>query len=397
MKNHQYVWALVGLVLAAVVISGCGSSGSSSSSSTSGSESSGSTSEEASDSGLEAVKEEVAALKERPTEIGLTEPITKPLPKGGTIDMLVCGVPACGYFVPYLKEAAAAVGWTVKPINEGLTPETVKASWEQVVRDEPSAVVITGGFPTEIFQAQLNQVAAKHIPVVDFANASTEPAAGEVGIIFGGIRFANIGKLWARIIAAESEGKANVLNVYTSTFPSTTVAAEAFSAEIKKICSGCSVEDFNIPATSVGKDVPQQIASKVQANPSTDWVVIPITDFERGVPNALRGIGREPGLGEGQVKLLGQDDSITEMEDIENGEMFGTINLPQSEAMWRAMDIVLRSKLGLSTEGSTSLESYKEWLLTKDNLPEGILETVSGSVPGSVEYVAQYKKLWGIE
>ncbi|HEX3737523.1 MAG TPA: hypothetical protein VHV53_08255 [Solirubrobacterales bacterium] len=397
MKKHPYAWVLVGLVLAAAVISGCGS-GSSSSSSASGSESSASSEgEEASGSSLEGLKEEVAALKERPTEIGLTESITKPLPKGGKIDMLVCGVPACGYFVPYLKEAATAAGWTVKPINEGLTPETVKAAWEQVVRDEPDAVVITGGYPTEIFQTQLNEVAAKNIPVVDFANASTKPGTGEVAIIFGGTRFANIGKLWARIVTAESEGKANVLNVYTSTFPSTTVAAEAFDAEIKKICSGCSVEDFNIPATDVGKEVPQQIASKVQANPNTDWVVIPITDFERGVPEALRGVGREPGLGEGQVKLLGQDDSITEMEDIENEEMFGTINLPQSEAMWRAMDIVLRSKLGLPTQGSTSLESYKEWLLTKENLPPGIVETVSGSVPGSVEYVAQYKKLWGIE
>lgn len=386
MRKHRYLLAVLGVLALAAFAVGCGSDG----------DDSGSTGSEGG-SDLAAVEQAVADLKERPTEIGITEPIDKPLPEAGSIDMLVCGVPACGYFVPYLKQAAAAVGWKVNAINEGLTPETVKGAWEKVVRDEPEAVVVTGGFPTEIYQAQLNQVAAKEIPVVDFASPLMDAPPGISGIIFGGVRFAEIGRLWAKTITAESGGKANVLSVFTSTFPATKVAADAFNAEIGKVCSACEVTEFDIPATSVGKDVPQQIASKVQANPDVDWVIVPITDFERGVPDALRGIGREPGLGDGEVKLIGQDGSITLMEDIEREEAFGTINLPQSEAMWRAMDIVLRSKLGLPVEGSVSADSYIEWLLTKENLPEGILDTVSGSVPGSVDYEQQYKELWGVE
>lgn len=392
MMNRNRVGSLCVLLATALLVAACGSS--SNSSTATGSRTSTNT---PAVSG--SLTNEVAALKQRPTTIGTTQPLGKPLPKAGTIDYLECGDPGCNLpFVPYLQSAAKAAGWNVDIINEGLTPQTVKAAWDQAVRNNPDAMVLTGGFPTSIFQTELAVMAKRHVPIVDFAGPEATPPAGITGIIYGGSYFAHIGKLWADAMTVASGGKANVLNVYVTTFPATAVAEAATVSELKKVCPGCTSTSFNLPATSIGAGLPQTIAGRVQGLPNVDWLTLPYTSFEKGVPAALAAVGRTPGLAASDVKIISQDKGTAEIGDIMSGKSYGTINLATPEAMWRSMDIILRAKLGLSVAPSTVPSSYTYWLLTKDNVPAGLGSAPNdGALPNAADYQTAYKQLWGVK
>lgn len=385
--------AVVAVALAAAAIAaGCGSDDDSSTSTSSAGASTGT---ETTSSGGEAasLQAEIEELMVRPTKIGITEPIEEPLPEGGTIDYMQCGVPDCADLAQPLKDAAAAAGWEVKVIDIGLTPEEVKAGWQQAVRDNPDAIVTTGGFPAEFFEEELDQIAAKDIPVVTYGDAAVEPPHGMTAVVNGGVRFELIGELWAKLIAAQSGGDGNILYVHTSTFPVTGVSLRTFKETLSEVCPDCKVEEFDAPATSIGKDLAQKIASRVQANPETDYIIGAFADMTTGVPDALAAVGRTAGTGDDDVKIVTQDQGPQLVEAIKDGQVLTTFSLPGGETQWQSMDIILRSKLGLPIEGSTDIESYTKWFVTQDNMPSDLS---SGEIENVADYQEQFKKLWGI-
>ncbi len=85
-------------VMATLVLAACSSSGSSSSSGTASSGSSSSSSSglsSADQAGLAKAEALVASQSQRPTTITDTTKVTKPIPKGLTIDFIPCGSPEC--------------------------------------------------------------------------------------------------------------------------------------------------------------------------------------------------------------------------------------------------------------------------------------------------------------
>ena len=189
----------VALAATALVAVGCGSSNddsTSSSASTAAASTSAAASTTAADSGGQYadIKASVAKLEERPTQIPETVPLDKPPVKGKTISYLQCGAPICVTLGKYLTEAAAAVDWKVNVIDEGGTPETVKAAWDEAIRQKPDAIVPTGGFPHEIFGDELKQAKSMNIPVVGHSEAvPADPAEGFIAMVSGPERQKEIG------------------------------------------------------------------------------------------------------------------------------------------------------------------------------------------------------------
>src|SRR5919198_169492 len=170
--------ALLTVLAVAVVAAGCGSSSKSSTSSGSGS-GSGSSSEAAFPEAAQAT----AKMQQRPTSIGLTEPVGKKIPTGKTIDFIQCGVPACKVEGDILAEATKLLGWNMKRINAGATPETIKAAYQQAINDKPDAV-LGSGFPKVIDAAELAQLKKMNIPVVQ-AFVEDQPGDGLTAVIAG--------------------------------------------------------------------------------------------------------------------------------------------------------------------------------------------------------------------
>lgn len=376
------------LAATAIVAVGCGSSDSSSSTSTaapaaSTGASTGSSTTASTDAGgqFADIKASVDKLTQRPTQIPETTPLDSPPPKGKTISYLQCGAPVCVTLGNYLKQAAAAVGWKVNVIDEGGTPETVKAAWDEAIRQKPDAIVPTGGFPHEIFGDELKQAKSMNIPVVGHSEAvPADPATGFIAMVSGPERQKQIGTDEADWIIAATDGKAKTFFI-DSGYPINGLQLKALKAQMAKECpDSCSVDSYQAPVTSIGKDLAGKVASQMQAHPDTDYLVPAFGDMAIGIPAALAASSIK------QPPMLTQEPSAPNMPDIRKGALV-SLNGSGPESMWGIVDTLARY---FNKQDFPAEIPLPEWFITKDNAPS------EDSFPTVVDYQQQFKKLWGV-
>ncbi len=336
------------------------------------------------DARLAKIKAEVAALERRPTSIGLTEPVKGGIPKAKTIDYLQCGVPDCVDLGEHLKEATDAVGWKLNIVDIGLTPETVKAGWEKALRDRPDGVIATGGFPSDIFDAELQQFLDAGTPVITITDGNPPPGTFPIS---GPDRFELIGRNVANWVIAKTDGKAKVLFANVPAFSVQKIMEQSFKRHYEENCPGCEMEIYDAPATAIGKDLAGNIAQRVQANPGLNYLVLGFNDMATGVPDAVRGAGVAdlPAVTQGQGKA--------QSAYVKAGDMLQAMYaLPAPEMMWRCVDLFIRKFNGESTEQDTDGTNFPKWFITKDTVP-----STTHNYPVVEDYQAQYKALWGLD
>jgi ribose transport system substrate-binding protein len=327
----------------------------------------------------------LAALEVRPTKLQTTEPIGKPVPSGKTIDWIVCGVPECTALTKPLTDAAAALGWTVNPIDGGLTPETVQAAWNLAVQNKPDAVVATG-FPTTMYSDALAKLKAMNIPVViGYVTENADPSKGVVAVIAGGgDTFANQGKDEADFVVGRAGNKANTVFLGGSTFPGIDAVQNGFEAEYHRLCQNCPFDSINLPADSIGTTAPNTVVAYIAAHPGVNYLVLGIGSMALGLPQALEAAGAK-------AKIVGTAPSETTAQMVKEGQIDGIIMLQQADSMWQMVDALARQFAGASVE--PSMAPSPAWAVTKDSVDQIIQEgTPYYLIPN---YQAQYKALWG--
>ncbi|HEY2478636.1 MAG TPA: substrate-binding domain-containing protein [Solirubrobacterales bacterium] len=387
---------LVGLAL---VVAGCGGGSSSTSSSGGdGSESSegssGGSSEGSAGSGEGSSSETAfpAAAKaneefeERPTTIGIETPVGKPIPKGKTIDFIQCGVPACKTEGELFESAASALGWTIKSINAGTTPEEIKAAYDQAIKDEPDAV-LGSGYPRSLFEPEIAQLKAKNIPVIEFF--VEEEAGNGITAVLGGIPTSETqGKMMADYILAHSTDKSMEIGVVNAQgFETVTGTAESVEKVFSEECPECTVKKLEAPLTAIGKDLPQRISSFLTANPGIEWATVGYNDMVTGLPTALKGAGVE------NAKLTTVNINTSIAPYLANGEYLqSTVGSSFPEVYWRGMDLLARLFAGVEYKEDLDDSTLPYWTITQESLP-----TTEEEFPVVEDYEAQFKKLWGAE
>ena len=391
------------LVALALVIAGCGggsSSTSSSGGSTESSEGSGASENTAGETeegeeGEESSSSETAFPKaaeaneefeERPTTVGIEKPVGKPIPKGKTIDFIQCGVPACKTEGEIFEAAATELGWTIKSINAGTTPEEIKAAYDQAIKDEPDAV-LGSGYPRALFEPEIAQLKAKNIPVVEFF--VEEEAGNGITAVIGGIGTSEVqGKMMADYILAHSTNESmEIGSVNAKGFETVTATIENVEKTVEEECPGCSVKTLEAPLTSIGKDLPQRIASFLTANPGIEWTTVGYNDMVTGLPTALKGAGVE----DANLTTVNINKSIAPY--LANGEYLqATMGTSFYEVYWRGMDLLARLFAGVDYAEDEDDSTLPYWTITQESLPSSEEE-----FPVVEDYEAQFKKLWGIE
>ena len=385
-RNRSALIAIGTLLIVSLVVAGCG--GSSSSTSSGGGEATTSGNTEPSTSGnteaTSSVAKEVEELEQRPTSVGVETPTKKTPPKGKSVVFLSCAFPSCVVLGGYLEEAAAVLGWKVKTIQYKETPEGVKAGWEQLVRLNPDAAIITGGYPISYYKDQLEEFHENGGVAISYADP--QPANPNLGIISGihdGEHFAYQGEAMAKYVGAKAESD-NILFVTSSGFPVFQPELEGFESELPKACPECELEVYDAPISSVGKDLGGRIAQKVQANPSINGIVLAFGDMAIGLSPALKGAGIESM----PVVSQAQDETVNEM--LRNGEINSIYASDNPESMWRAADELSRHFNEESLEPDEKAELLPKWFLTPENIPSG------NAFPLVTEYQKQYEELWGL-
>lgn len=380
----RLIAALIAAFAIALTAAACGSSDDDGGGSATSSDGGAATA--AADSSLPAeVTDAVREFTTRPTSIGIDAPIEREIPPGKEIYYIQCGSPVCATNGEYLKDAAEAVGWTIRPVNAGVTPESVKAAWAQAVRAKPDGVVASG-FPRTMMNPELAELEAARVPVVDIS--VTDPPGRGISAVFAGTPdYVAAGERLAKYALVEAGGKnINAMIVGVAAYPTVELIGRSFGETLERYCDSCSVDELDVPATSIGNDLPTRISTYLQGHPDVNWVVNGFADMSVGVPAALQSAG----VGE-DVKFVGINNNPTTAGYLKAGQSLVAEHIyGYPELMWRSIDFLIRSVNGESTDPSTA-QTYPHWVVTKDTIP-----STTDEFPTVVDYREQYERLWGV-
>ncbi|MFC8194028.1 sugar ABC transporter substrate-binding protein [Streptomyces sp. NPDC057298] len=332
--------------------------------------------------GLTAARAALKKYSERPATISVTQPVGKAIPKGKKIDFILCGVQSCKDLAGFFTEAAEELGWQVKQIATQGTPESVQAAYEQALRDKPDAVVASG-FPRAVYAKQLAQLKAADIPVIQ-SNADDVLGDG-ISLLKNGPDDVGIqGQMLASWVVSNSGAKANTVYFDLPAYTILKPVKDSFATKYKEWCAGCSLDNVDVPITSVGKDMPDRVVSYLRSHPKVTHVVFSLGLLNVGVPTALKTAGI---TGKRIVVNVGDAQNY---QYIQGGLTDGAMALNSHETAWLQADALARHFTGrpIDVDQKAALPNL---LVTKDNLP-----SADGDFPIVEDYQKQFKALWGL-
>jgi len=324
----------------------------------------------------------VEALSQPVSELDLG-PAPASIPENKTVFYITCSVPVCaeiGSGVAEAVKALAAKGWSIKTTSHQDTPDTVAAAFDAAIAAKPD-VVMTSGNPREWFKPQLDTLVKMGIPVVSWSIPEPfEPGDGIAVNILTGDDYFYYGVIMADYAYAKSANK-NILFVGLPIFPVLALVQEGFKTEIETICPECTVQFSEIGLADLGTNLPGQMVSALQADPTLDFIAYAFGGMMFGVPEALDAAGLVD-----QAQAVSQAGSPMNFQFIADGKhQTGEFALASGLLGWRAVDIAIT----LFNDGSISKSPALEGFFGKTDiglsgLPRQILTKATVKNPTSL-------------
>jgi ABC-type sugar transport system substrate-binding protein len=362
--------ALLVLGLALVAATGCGSN------------SGGSAAQSGGGAGVAEAQTLTKQATTRPTSIGLTKPIGKPVPTGKKVVFISCGVEACEIQGNIIKQGAADLGWTAETIGTDGSPEQLQNAFKTALRQGADGVIINAVNRASVAK-QIEQAKKQGVAFVTSASVD-EPGDGILANIADKRNSGNIGEHLAAQIVADSNGKANTLFVNISAFQILKALGDQFSSSYKKYCADCKYDALDIPVTSLGKDAPDRIVSYLRSHPQVNYVVLSVSNaLGAGLPAALRAAGLAD-----KVKIVGQSGDSQTFQDLQAKNINSVAAYDYYTVDYLMLDALARHFAGAPPQPANP----PLWLVTPENMPA---EATKGLFPVVPTYRDEFKKLWG--
>ncbi len=380
-SSRRAVPLVVGAVLA-LVLAACGSN----SDSTSPAASQG----PASDASLAAAKANLSKYLTPPTSIVQSTPLKSAPPKK-KVAFVQCADPNCAILAGFVKEATAALGWSLTTLSATATDP---GSAIQQAIDAGVDYIATTGYPIDLFKQQMSQAKSKGIPL--FLCYSTDVPAGPGNNLYSDCNDASAADVYARamadFLAVDSNGAGDILAVTIPSYPILSAQTGAMRDQLSKNCPGCKISSLEVTVNDLaGGAVPQSISSYLQAHPSVNYVFFTYNGLETGVPAALRTAGLS-----NKVKLVGTQGAQPQFTEVVNGTSRAWSALPQELSMWTLVDQMARvsaNEWSLPDERKAAIPLF--YLVTTPDDAKAIANLKYGW-PGPVGFKDAFKKLWGI-
>ena len=367
--------SLVGVLAVAATLSACGSD--------SGDEA-GSTSAAQGSTGPGVAEAQALAQKAtaRPTTIGLTDPIGKPIPTGKKVVFISCGVEACEIQGDIIKQGAADLGWTASAIGTDGSPEQLQNAFKTAMRQGADAIILNAVNRATVAK-QIEEAEQKGVAFVTCC--SIEPTGdGILRNVADKSNSAKIGENLAAKVVSDSGGKADTLFVNISAFQILQSLTKQFGDSYKKFCPDCEYASLDIPITSIGKDAPDRIVSYLRSHPDVNYVMLSVSNaLGAGLPAALRAAGLAD-----KVKIVGQSADTQTFQDLQADNIKSVVPFDYYSVDYLMLDALARHFAGVPvTEANPPL-----WIVTADNMPASATE---GLFPVVESYRDEFKKIWG--
>jgi len=362
---------VVAVVVAAVAGGGGGSNG-------------GSTAQGGDAAGLAKAKAVAHAATTRPTSIGLTTPIGKPVPTGKKIAFISCGVEACEVQGNIIKQGASDLGWTGSTISTDGSPEQLQHAFDTALRQGADAVILNAVNRASVAK-QIEKAKQQGVAFVTCCSVEAE-GDGILRNVAGTANSAQIGEKLAADIVSDSNGNANTLFVNISAFQILKALGDQFSSSYRSYCPSCKYASLDIPATSLGKDAPDRIVSYLRSHPQVNYAVLSVSNaLGAGLPAALKAAGLSD-----KVKIVGQSGDTQTFQDLQAKKISSVVPFD-----YYAVDYLMLDGLARHFAGVPVKEAQPPlWIVSPDTVPA---QATKGLFPVVENYRDEFKKLWGKE
>ncbi|PNE32296.1 sugar ABC transporter substrate-binding protein [Streptomyces eurocidicus] len=283
-----------------------------------------------------------------------------------------------------VREAAEAIGWSVRVLDGQGTPAGIQAAFGQALALRPSGVVI-GGFDPRLTSQQVAKAHADHVPLVGW-HALDTPGPGRDPALFTNIttRVGDVARISADWIITHSRGHAGVVLFTDASIPFARTKSELIKKELAT-CSGVRLlAEENIPVSDTSSRTPQEV-SALLARFGDGWTYsVAINDvyFADAAP-ALRAARRK---GAGPPFAIGAGDGDPSAFQRVNGGQFQTATVPEAltEQGWQIVDEFNRAFAGAPASGYVA--------------PVHIATSANSASVTSWDprgYRAAYRRIWG--
>ena len=329
------------------------------------------------------------------TEIDLGEAPAS-VPEAKTVYYIACSVAVCAEIQVGVEAAVKALGWTFKSTSHQDTPETVAAAFDAAIAAKPD-VVMSSGNPREWFADQLATLQEMNIPVISWSlPEGYEPGNGIAANVLSADDYYFYGVLMADYAVANSPNK-NIRFVGLPVFPVLSLVQQGFNDEIAATCPDCKVETQEIAISDIGVNLPGQIVSALQADPTLDFIVYAFGGMMYGVPDALDAAGLID-----QAKAVSQAGGPMNFDFIAKGRhQLGEVALASELLGWRVTDMAVSLLSGGTISKAPATESIAGRAdIGLNGLPLQILQadTIADPTalwPGVVGFQDKFLARWG--
>ena len=319
----------------------------------------------------------------RPTSIGLTTPIGKPIPAGKKVVFISCGVEACEIQGDIIKQGAADLGWTASTIGTDGSPEQLQNAFETALRQGADAVILNAVNRAAVAK-QIEKAKQQGVAFVTCCSIEAE-GDGILKNVAGKDNSARIGENLAAKIVADSNGKANTLFVNISAFQILQSLADQLESSYKQFCPDCGYASLDIPVTSLGKDAPDRIVSYLRSHPQVRL---------RGALRQQRARRRPPGRpARRRPRRQGQDRRPERRTRRPSRTCRPATSSPSSRSTTTAVDYLMLDALARHFAGAPVQQANPPmWIVTAKNMPA---QATEGLFPVVESYRDEFKKIWG--
>jgi ABC-type sugar transport system substrate-binding protein len=306
-------------------------------------------------------------------------PIGKAIPADKTISYMTCPVAVCTAVGEGVQQAAKALGWHVRIIQNDQTPTGYRNAWDQIAQNPGDGVINAGPIlPYSAIESQMEQAG---VPII--SSTSPSPVGGYLkAVIASTDDVRRQGEVEGNWVVQDAGTPVTSVYIHDPSIPALASALPGYQSALRKNCPACTVEELKVSAKQIGPALAQQVVSYLQSNPDVKYAAFGLGDLATGVPAAIRAAGLAD-----RVKLTTRAATPANLVDVKNGGMTVAFTAELYESGWRAVD-----KLARALAGAPIGEVYPFGLvrkITTDNLPSDL--TVPYSLPG---YEKSFERAW---
>jgi len=249
-----------------------------------------------------------------------------------------------GTSVPVLKTMGAGItdalknlGMDVHTCDGKFTPTTIASCMESAANQKADAV-LTGFVDYQAVPSAFQSLASQGIPVLAAGVAAPEGVSSSKTLgFFDPSGLTHIAyQLMADAAIADSDGKANVLQVGLTDSPTTVGNTKAATDELKQYCPDCTVTTVET-TTADAANLGSLVSAKLSANPKTNYLILPQDSFFQAALPGLQSAGFTD-----KVKVITASGSPAGLQAVKAGQIAVNIGQGAIEQGWAMADGLVR-------------------------------------------------------